>query len=407
MDDIAWISSKFVQDASHIYGKIVEYLGYAAGAEALIRAIVATGMVAFLKTAYLKVREAGLRAALAQMRAGTLGTALSEAVVVPEGAAIAEGAAVEESVTVAPPAARIARSGLSSDLPGARVPEGASVEGGGLRTRIGGETPPVPEGRTVPGQRGPTPEIGSRGPGAKPPTVEAPPDTVTTAPSRTEGTTTPPDAPPAPEPTTPRPTREPVRPQGSRTGEVSESESPKEPASGGQGRPDDTPRKGSRPQKRPDHSGEQRGGSEGESDGKRSLGVVESPETPANWDHLFEGEVNSKGKAVGYHSRPGGVDPAGARVVEVTKPPDAHGVYEARVAVKDPASGVEIPKGARSTFFPDSWSAERVKAEVSSAYRNRVEIEPGHWKGTSTSGVPIEGYDGPQGIKTAFPKYTK
>jgi filamentous hemagglutinin len=99
------------------------------------------------------------------------------------------------------------------------------------------------------------------------------------------------------------------------------------------------------------------------------------------------------------------VDPAGARVVEVTKVPDANGVYKARVAVKDPVTGAEVPKKLESSFFPDSWSAERVEAEVSSAYANRVEIAPGHCKGKSTSGVSIEGYDGPQGIKTAFPKY--
>jgi hypothetical protein len=89
----------------------------------------------------------------------------------------------------------------------------------------------------------------------------------------------------------------------------------------------------------------------------------------------------------------------------VTKVPDANGVYKARVAVKDPVTGAEVPKKLESSFFTDSWSAERVEAEVSSAYANRVEIAPGHCKGKSTSGVSIEGYDGPQGIKTAFPKY--
>ncbi len=42
--------------------------------------------------------------------------------------------------------------------------------------------------------------------------------------------------------------------------------------------------------------------------------------------HVFEGEINRKGKPVGFHSRPGGQDPANARVVSVKSKPNRAGV---------------------------------------------------------------------------------
>ena len=49
-----------------------------------------------------------------------------------------------------------------------------------------------------------------------------------------------------------------------------------------------------------------------------SLGEEWSDTDPAiNLEHIFHGEINRRGKPVGFHSRPGGEDPEGARVVRI------------------------------------------------------------------------------------------
>ena len=53
---------------------------------------------------------------------------------------------------------------------------------------------------------------------------------------------------------------------------------------------------------------------------------------PINLAHIDYGGINRHGEAVGYHHRPNGVDPPGARVERIVQPPDANGVYRARVA---------------------------------------------------------------------------
>ena len=73
---------------------------------------------------------------------------------------------------------------------------------------------------------------------------------------------------------------------------------------------------------------------------------------PINIAHIQTGEINRRGEAVGYHHRSNGVDPPGARVLRIVQPPDANGVYRARVALRDPETGAWLDKRASSTFFP-------------------------------------------------------
>src|SRR5262249_56819799 len=80
---------------------------------------------------------------------------------------------------------------------------------------------------------------------------------------------------------------------------------------------------------------------------------------PINLAHIDYGEINRHGEAVGYHRRPSGVDPPGARVRQIVQPPDASGVYRARVALRDPATGGWIEKKGPSTFFPDAMSDDQ------------------------------------------------
>jgi hypothetical protein len=135
------------------------------------------------------------------------------------------------------------------------------------------------------------------------------------------------------------------------------------------------------------------GGGGGGSGGGTSSG---GPKKPFDWKHVLDGDET------GFHSRPGGVDPPNARVISKGSP-DGAGVYEAKVRITDPNTGVVTTK--KSTFFPDEWSHDRVKFEVEGAYGSRVygdPAKPNKWTGISPSGVRIEGYDGPTRT-TAYP----
>jgi filamentous hemagglutinin len=106
---------------------------------------------------------------------------------------------------------------------------------------------------------------------------------------------------------------------------------------------------------------------------------------------------------VGGHSIASG----NVRVIPGTEsPPNAQGVYQARIEVPDPANpGRFLPKtnnAGVSTMFPDSWSADRVKVEVDAAYQNRT-INGNMWTGTTPSGVVVRGYLNPK--TTVYPVY--
>lgn len=135
-----------------------------------------------------------------------------------------------------------------------------------------------------------------------------------------------------------------------------------------------------------------------------------SPTRPAvNETHLFEGEVNRRGKPVGFHSRPGGRDPRGARVVRVVDGPNRAGVYVAEVEIRDPESGRWLRK--RSTLYPDSMRREQVIGAVLNAWEHRTTGDAERFRGPSGRGFTIEGYLLPDGddhrvrINTAWPVF--
>jgi hypothetical protein len=134
------------------------------------------------------------------------------------------------------------------------------------------------------------------------------------------------------------------------------------------------------------------------------LGPVRTvPGVRVNEGHLFHGEINRRGNAVGYHHRPGGQDAATARAT-VVDPPNAQGVYTGRVEVFDPATNTWVSKGPLSSFYPDTWTQGRVLLEVRGAYGTRNVTRGNYWEGTSPSGVRIGGYCNPDGSNnTAFP----
>ncbi|HKV07389.1 MAG TPA: EndoU domain-containing protein [Thermoanaerobaculia bacterium] len=123
-----------------------------------------------------------------------------------------------------------------------------------------------------------------------------------------------------------------------------------------------------------------------------------------NETHLFFGEINKRGKPVGFHARPGGRDPQGARVVRVVDRPNRRGVYTAEVEIKN-GEGRWLRK--RSTFFPDGMDREAVLAAVVNAYRSRTTGNADKFRGPSGKGFTIEGWRLDDGrINTAYPVYT-
>lgn len=124
---------------------------------------------------------------------------------------------------------------------------------------------------------------------------------------------------------------------------------------------------------------------------------------PIDLAHLETGEINRRGEAVGYHHRANGIDPPGAKVLRIVQPPDANGVYRARVALRDPANGGWIDKRAASTFFPDAMSDEEVIAAVLAAFHSGRRRSDGEFVGASGHGFMIEGWYQSGRIAAAYP----
>jgi len=125
-----------------------------------------------------------------------------------------------------------------------------------------------------------------------------------------------------------------------------------------------------------------------------------SPEI--NLWHIFDGEINRSNKPTGYHSRPGGIDTANARLVSVRDKPNRAGVYTANIEVRDGDQW----KAKFSSFFPDSMSQQDVIDAILHAYSKSNKQQK--WEGPSGLGFNIQGYENNRGnINTAFPVYRR
>lgn len=143
----------------------------------------------------------------------------------------------------------------------------------------------------------------------------------------------------------------------------------------------------------------------GSSNSNSSHGEKWSNTSPAvNQWHVFEGEINRKGKPVGFHSRPGGRDPANARVVKVKSKANRAGIYTATIEVRDGNRWLQ----KFSSFFPDTMNKKEVLAAVVHAYKNSKNPKAQPWRGPSGHQFQIEGYTLSKGdINTAFPIYVR
>jgi hypothetical protein len=123
---------------------------------------------------------------------------------------------------------------------------------------------------------------------------------------------------------------------------------------------------------------------------------------PVNVTHIFEGEINRRGKPTGFHSRPGGHDPANARLGRIVDRPNRAGVYTADVEIR---SGSEW-LGKRSTVYPDRMDRQAVIQAVLNAFQNRSG-QGEKFRGPSGTGFTIEGYYQNGRINTAYPIFIR
>ncbi|MBY8912871.1 EndoU domain-containing protein [Bacillus sp. YC2] len=115
--------------------------------------------------------------------------------------------------------------------------------------------------------------------------------------------------------------------------------------------------------------------------------------------HIYHGEINKRGKAVGYHHE----SMMGGKIIQGTeKKPDKNGVYMAKVEVDG------VKKIADSSFFPREWNRSDVLKAIDEAYQTKKQIGSNKFRGISASGIKIEMYLNKDGtIATAYPLYKK
>lgn len=123
---------------------------------------------------------------------------------------------------------------------------------------------------------------------------------------------------------------------------------------------------------------------------------------PGALAHILEGEINSKGQAVGFHydrlpTKKGEII-SGTETDE-----DMNGVYEAEVKVQDVK---KTGNKGKSTFFPDEWNTQEVVDAINEAYEARVFISGNTYEGLTGEDVIIRMYlDQNDKIISAFPVY--
>ena len=119
-------------------------------------------------------------------------------------------------------------------------------------------------------------------------------------------------------------------------------------------------------------------------------------------EHIFDGTINGKGKATGYHYTM--VTDSKGRIIDGTRSKaDENGVFTGKVEV----SGVK--KNGFSSFFPESWTPQQVVDAINIAYDDATK-NPKNPKGSLWIGwyddLEIDMYlNSDKKITSAFPVY--
>jgi toxin YxiD len=121
--------------------------------------------------------------------------------------------------------------------------------------------------------------------------------------------------------------------------------------------------------------------------------------TTGTMKHIYHGEINKRGKAVGYHHE----SMMGGKIISGTEEkPDINGVYRAKVEIDG------VKKIAKSTFLPKEWDRAKVINTINEAYETKIKIGNNKYVGKTSSGIDVEmylNYDGK--IVTAYPLFKK
>ncbi len=119
-------------------------------------------------------------------------------------------------------------------------------------------------------------------------------------------------------------------------------------------------------------------------------------------EHIFDGTINSKGKATGYHYTK--VSDSKGKIIDGTRSDtDENGVFTGKVEV----SGIK--KNGFSSFYPESWTPQQVVDAINTAYKDAT-ANPNNPKGSLWIGycgdLEIDMYlNSNKKITTAFPVY--
>ncbi|WP_143315114.1 EndoU domain-containing protein [Clostridium sp. HBUAS56017] len=120
-------------------------------------------------------------------------------------------------------------------------------------------------------------------------------------------------------------------------------------------------------------------------------------------EHILEGELNARGKAVGFHYE--GMPTAKGNIIQGTESlPNEFGVYAGKVEV----NGVlKTTNNGVSSFFPKSWSAQDIVDGINKAYNNRIFKSGNEFYGYTSNGMKIKMYidSNTNKIISAFPEY--
>ena len=119
-------------------------------------------------------------------------------------------------------------------------------------------------------------------------------------------------------------------------------------------------------------------------------------------EHIFDGTINGKGKATGYHYTK--VSDSKGKIIDGTRSDtDENGVFTGKVEV----SGIK--KNGFSSFYPESWTPQQVVDAINTAYKDAIS-NPNNPKGSLWIGycgdLEIDMYlNSSKRITTAFPVY--
>ncbi len=131
--------------------------------------------------------------------------------------------------------------------------------------------------------------------------------------------------------------------------------------------------------------------------GRVSLGDLENTGNfrAGALEHIFTGSNGG-----GYHYE-GIPNTPGATVPGTATPPNAFGVYEAKVTI----NGIDKKGAGGSTFFPKSMSPQDVVDAINEAYNTRTFIKGNTYRGVSSSGMSVQMFlNSADEIISAFPR---